>query len=273
MGNSESRSVEALPGSYPEPDTKECERCQNLDIVKFFVTSVSNWRINGNDFRNSDDPVPSAWNLGTYRDIVQEQNCPGCRFLSALAPDPPSNPSAPLYLFTGWALQREEPLLDRSLFSQAVPERCKCLYISQKNQTCDTIRDAASPISGLFENFSMTARKVDEKIDFGRLGNWLHQCDKNHPTSCARAYTPELPRIRLIDVHTRQIVPYPAPQCKYICLSYVWGGVDQGSYTVNSRVEKGPQTIEDAMLVTRKLGVRHLWVDSVRPCRDGCSSD
>ena len=62
-----------------------------------------------------------------------------------------------------------------------------------------------------------------------------------------------------------------APAAPYVALSYCWGG-DQMAKTVKSRVtvyEKDiplhtlPQTIQDAIVVTRGIGLRYLWVDAM----------
>jgi hypothetical protein len=49
----------------------------------------------------------------------------------------------------------------------------------------------------------------------------------------------------------------------YIALSYVWGQVSQGGVPVNTELGSLPQTIEDAISVTKSLGKRYLWVDAL----------
>lgn len=64
-----------------------------------------------------------------------------------------------------------------------------------------------------------------------------------------------LPGFRLIDCDSssRDVLDKPLTE-KYVALSYVWGevAVVPGSW---------PQVVLDAILVTRKLGLRYLWVD------------
>ena len=88
--------------------------------------------------------------------------------------------------------------------------------------------------------------------------------------------------LRVIDVERRLVIDAP-PSCEFVALSYVWGtvGRDLGSAinvssseldTLKNLEGKGsdmskslpdtlPQTIEDALVVTRNLGQRYLWVD------------
>lgn len=70
----------------------------------------------------------------------------------------------------------------------------------------------------------------------------------------------KLTQLHVIDCIDRQVVPAPT-SCQFVALSYVWGT------SVKPRPLDGaaklPQTIEDAILVTRALGLQYLWVDSI----------
>ena len=56
---------------------------------------------------------------------------------------------------------------------------------------------------------------------------------------------------------------YPSYGCDYIAVSYIWGGVVQPSYKLGDILPTIPATLEDAMVVTRLLGKRYLWADSL----------
>jgi hypothetical protein len=69
------------------------------------------------------------------------------------------------------------------------------------------------------------------------------------------------------------IVPIP-PLCRFVALSYVWGGTGEGYWTTKanliSRSAPGgldasilPDTISDTILLVRQLGERYLWIDSL----------
>lgn len=83
------------------------------------------------------------------------------------------------------------------------------------------------------------------------------------------------PCFRLIDVINNSIIrPTPEggkPPC-YVALSYPWGNAKQGQLTrdLETEAEKDdglcyvgplPRTIDDAIEVTKMLGIRYLWVD------------
>ncbi|KAI0325489.1 HET-domain-containing protein [Cubamyces sp. BRFM 1775] len=103
----------------------------------------------------------------------------------------------------------------------------------------------------------------------------VEECDRAHAACQAITHDPVLPR-RLVDcsdpLHVRIIETDSSMREQYVALSYVWGG-DQPHRTRKSNLasymREGidpatlPQTIQDAIRVTRALGVRFLWLDSL----------
>ena len=115
---------------------------------------------------------------------------------------------------------------------------------------------------------------------FGIIRNLLALCEGRHE-QCMGSVTeqPPLPtNFTLIDTLNRMLVPYTDSK-PYIALSYVWGEsclerdwVNDGEsirlgelvqriYERNSLPVDLPQTIEDAICVTRRISQRYLWVD------------
>ncbi|KAK3386460.1 heterokaryon incompatibility protein-domain-containing protein [Podospora didyma] len=102
--------------------------------------------------------------------------------------------------------------------------------------------------------------------------SWNQACGKNH-SRCNGRQTPFMP-VRLIKVddparlHIAENVTEAAP---YVALSYVWGFAQSHVLTTTTLTAKTagidqtqlPQTIRDAIDVTRRLGFCHLWVDSL----------
>ncbi|KAF8850430.1 HET-domain-containing protein, partial [Acephala macrosclerotiorum] len=119
--------------------------------------------------------------------------------------------------------------------------------------------------------------KVDQdNANVELIRRWLTQCHRVHGIFCEESggAARTLPHIRVIDVQSGSIIEAPHP-CRYIALSYVWGNSnsaqlkrkalrfdDRGSPFARLP-QKLPQTIEDAIHVTRSLGERYLWVDSL----------
>ncbi|KAH8586046.1 heterokaryon incompatibility protein-domain-containing protein [Bisporella sp. PMI_857] len=110
----------------------------------------------------------------------------------------------------------------------------------------------------------------------GTLANiqsWISHCSENHP-QCKRT-TQALPT-RLIDVgqdgHTPRLVISKAGKTGlYICLSHCWGDNQPLKTTTKTLKahQKGipwrhlPKTFQDAITITRQLGIRFLWLDSL----------
>ncbi|KAJ8520042.1 hypothetical protein ONZ45_g3102 [Pleurotus djamor] len=126
-----------------------------------------------------------------------------------------------------------------------------------------------------------------DKIDFNLVRNWIQICEVDHRKDCDKGMMEEhqqdhpadvIPDFRLIDVVDNCLVRgADIHGVKYATLSYVWGRVEF-LRTLKSNVghfeqhgglwrpevyEKIPLTIRDAMQVTKEIGLRYLWVDSL----------
>ncbi|KAH7320754.1 heterokaryon incompatibility protein-domain-containing protein [Stachybotrys elegans] len=112
---------------------------------------------------------------------------------------------------------------------------------------------------------------------------WLKECDENHP-ACSKALVvgsvsgkePVLPT-RVIDVGPPQSSANPrlilskGRRARYCALSHCWGGAAILSTRRNNlaAMEAGisldnfPATFVDAIKITRRLGIRYVWIDSL----------
>ncbi|KAF2453856.1 heterokaryon incompatibility protein-domain-containing protein [Lineolata rhizophorae] len=119
-------------------------------------------------------------------------------------------------------------------------------------------------------------RNADCKEMFDRVHELLDQCIDHH--DCGIIPDTELPS-RVLDVSDNATstvrllvtVEGSATHGKYVALSYC-RGVAQGLNTTSDTLDKMkvgidlsimPKTIQDAVLVTRGLGIRYLWVDAL----------
>lgn len=109
-----------------------------------------------------------------------------------------------------------------------------------------------------------------------RAKELLKLCTGQHKV-CSRKVTQELPS-RVLDVGSedgklplRLHVKHGSEHADYVTLSYCWGGPQQFTTTSNTLKERAqgidfmqlPQTIQDAVKFTRKLGFRYLWIDAL----------
>ena len=114
---------------------------------------------------------------------------------------------------------------------------------------------------------------VASERSFRQAKQWLQECVKQHSRNfCPKLKKTRLPKrvIDVSDVHPRLHFSEGAP-AKYACLSYCWGNSWQKQVvTILNNVHQNsnriifenlPQTIKDAITVTRRLNLRYIWID------------
>ncbi|KAF2491165.1 HET-domain-containing protein, partial [Lophium mytilinum] len=113
----------------------------------------------------------------------------------------------------------------------------------------------------------------------GRLRKWIDGCDATHKT-CKMNTASRLPS-RLIDVTeilrggisgVKLVHTTTRQSGKYVCLSHCWGKTPIMCCTTNNSLGKAmdfieyslfPRNFQDAIAITRRLGLRYIWIDSV----------
>ncbi|OAX35137.1 HET-domain-containing protein [Rhizopogon vinicolor AM-OR11-026] len=121
-------------------------------------------------------------------------------------------------------------------------------------------------------------RRVGQNVDIDLLKRWIHICEHGHLGRCEKVWWRSaedvLPKVvRVLDVTRMAIVPAPAA-CRYVALSYVWGGMGEEYWTTRAnlkpRSRRGgldasllPGTISDTIQLIRQLGERYLWIDAL----------
>jgi len=139
--------------------------------------------------------------------------------------------------------------------------------------------------------------KMTKFADYSLLRMWLNECRRHHnscrdPDMSFRHYSfigfNRARPLRLIDIETGFIHrTEDLPDLTYACLSYVWGrtGVQERllksthGWVYNHDGERVSvplprdlsNTIRDAMIVTKELDIRYLWVDALCIVQDDLS--
>jgi hypothetical protein len=104
---------------------------------------------------------------------------------------------------------------------------------------------------------------------------WINNCSENHAKCAAREGEPSSMPTRVLRISEHGEYAYLSPfgdsKERYAALSYTWGG-KSGFRTTKSTFDARlrpfpvaalPQTIQDAAVVARKIGIECLWVDSL----------
>jgi len=124
----------------------------------------------------------------------------------------------------------------------------------------------------------MTSERVSKRTDSEQAlisaKAWLDCCLTDHPEDgwCSSEITAKLPR-RVVDIGDESIklVETVGEVDSYICLSHCWGPAQIITTTRETleerkrqiRPEDLSQTFKDAVEITRRLGVRYIWIDSL----------
>lgn len=116
------------------------------------------------------------------------------------------------------------------------------------------------------------------KLSLTLVKSWMQSCVEGHGEACGLSRSPRFNEIEelllVIDVEKDCIV-HPVEEFRYLALSYVWGKVDsvkllkenfadlQEPSGVAKIFERLARTIQDAITLTKELGERYLWIDSL----------
>lgn len=121
-----------------------------------------------------------------------------------------------------------------------------------------------------------TSNREDGLLNPAQIRHWLDCCQTWHGHTCEdlMSSSKETFSYHLIDVLEGCLVSMQSA-CRYIALSYIWGRCNTLltlRENISAFMQKGslsentagmPKSIGDAILLTRLLGERYLWVDSL----------
>jgi hypothetical protein len=113
-----------------------------------------------------------------------------------------------------------------------------------------------------------------------KITKWMAHCVSNHPRcTLVNDFVPT----RLVELDEYRsdvvIISSPAAPVKWLALSYCWGSSTQSSTTKSNiktrkqylTVAELPKTLQDAIKVTRDLGYKFIWIDSMCILQDDAS--
>ncbi|KAN0120056.1 Heterokaryon incompatibility protein (HET) domain containing protein [Hyaloscypha variabilis] len=139
--------------------------------------------------------------------------------------------------------------------------------------------EANDHLRPFFHKSYISMNSISSDGTFNKIRTLLLECESNHST-CNLRRSQDLPNLpnRVLEILTegeelaiRLHISESEERGSYAALSYCWGGPQRftlKTMTLNSMI-RGipltilPRTILDAITVTRKLGMRFLWVDSL----------
>ncbi|KAI9780657.1 MAG: hypothetical protein M1839_006598 [Geoglossum umbratile] len=145
---------------------------------------------------------------------------------------------------------------------------------------CEIKEDHSPPILKTME------KDPCSKACLAIASGWLGDCLKNHD-SCKPPTEFQKPPKRLINVGTETQNPFlvetstGSQQLKWLSLSYCWGEEPSMKLTTDTMdmlkngvpLNKFDPTIQDAILVTRALGITYIWIDALCIVQDRNTKD
>lgn len=214
--------------------------------------------------------------LGSVEDVTSKiQECPSCDAIFRAIPTPA-------------LLTPDNTLKARLSYNQ--PRLRISIFTSPASDSATSQAKAGASISyfttSTADPTQPHARLLDpDRINTSLIKSWINRCDAAHEHLCRRTndrYLLPDATLNFIDVQDLCIVTPPTDDkgtqnVTYVALSYVWGKISGGVLrALKGNIEalrrpgafaearyQLPKTVRDAITLTRDLGLRYLWVDSV----------
>jgi hypothetical protein len=132
----------------------------------------------------------------------------------------------------------------------------------------------AAPTSKSASEPTLLARNRPARFDITLFNSWLQICATSHSQCCRKPVDATVP-LRLIDVLNMCLVTMnnrEKAEVEYLALSYVWGEGPKEFVLTTENIQEYcrprgipilPKTISDAVTLTKKMGKKYLWVDSL----------
>jgi hypothetical protein len=208
-----------------------CSHCANIDWA--FIMAQRSISHRSHDSEGFIDFFP--WY--NSRTSAGAHSCPLCALIHSLVRD------------GSGALRTCMQLADFVLLQTGRTQRGAPVIIPQSN-------DPLSPMVSILHPQSAEDQFVPclidaESVDYTTLRVWLRQCRNDHTKACVPTRSIPSLNFKVLDCASREAVE-AGPDCSYVALSYVWGQYQDES-------DAGfPRTIEDAFIVSIKLGYEYI---------------
>lgn len=284
-------------------DDALCTSCLALDLSPRKFVVLPGDKEYGTAKKDSETITRFDFEFGTVEDIVKRKSCPLCRLVCTAtnADKLPAldHTDTPIIIVANWRTTgpriASEPgqQIDPDAEPMHRPE-LRYLLVAALNSDRRTFTNDFIPWKQMWllyddvatadplaapnaKDYSVCLRKSDA-IDFGLVRRRIANCRDQHGDACNGDHThlddEDLAEFLFIDVE-RQCLTHIRSGTEYAALSYVWGTRNFFKTTraavaelerpgaLDLGGEHLPFTIRDAMLVTRKVGMRYLWVDTL----------
>ncbi len=255
-----------------------CDRCSDIDILGLLSDpDIRDELVPGKEAEGSENARENdkkQIDLGVLRSLRLVSSCPICRLIYSVFPSPVGKQD----LGSRYHLRpfRGYNMLGQTLASAGAEVQAQyAVYASVESREevisfkshymGDQIGSqvhrvqkalALSRANPAPNQPGLAAQARDIMVNFDILNSWMDRC-QTHDAQCHVKWSDQLLICRMVDVAARKVVDCPR-NCRYAALSYMWGGICPQERALEDG--KLPQTIEDAITVTKRLGIGYLWV-------------
>lgn len=257
-----------------------CSRCAKFDIIRAFSEadpldeSQRGELEKAQYIQHAERQEQYRLRFGLLSQFHMKPSCPLCRLLYRLIPRPPPEHDTTVLTLIPyrWHIRQDH--------WEGVPEDHKRKFAiwfglstpgldmsgpsffnaGQQLRVAMMTGEAIAMHPNSSSEDSYSARVIEGMVNVDHIRKGLEHCRKHHSEQCNAKFDKGLLITKMLDVNTRKVVDCP-DNCDYLALSYVWGGI----HPADGALEAGtlPQTIEDAITLTKRLGKQYLWVGSV----------
>ncbi|KAG6377608.1 heterokaryon incompatibility protein-domain-containing protein [Boletus reticuloceps] len=265
------------PVTVPNSGTTLCTTCITLDLKKILRDGL---------------PEAKMISLGTLSDITNKNDCCAfCRLVADLIRRrwrlddfPDADVQGTNFSVSAHAIGTLIPNLDekkqahRLFIHAARPLDITVALMAAKAAPYLDIQLLEEDSRKVPRSKALHGRRVKDNVDIHLIKRWIKLCERAHGDACEtvrwKSGDEDLPEcVRMVDV-IRMALVHAGHNCRYVALSYVWGGPggDYWTSTANAGARNRPSgleesvlpaTIVDAIQLTRQIGERYLWVDAL----------
>ncbi|EXJ95641.1 hypothetical protein A1O1_00763 [Capronia coronata CBS 617.96] len=284
LGRLPSSWVKALDDRNVPQESYICDTCRGLDlrVESFLAQPTDNQYQKAQNFRY----------LGKLSQIRRRAHCPFCRLVLQIADRPSDQRTPSLHAdddpacYARWVVDGQEDLgpdPDRPGEHIYRPKTRRLLIYSDPQTFKDGYIVLLADDAPNREFFGRRITSPD-LLDPTQIRQWICDCERTHADECEESLVhPDLlgaPKnvFRAIDVDQMCIVE-TSQSSRYVALSYLWGKNFSQLFTTSKNLpklsqpgalekERLPRTIKDAITLTKLLGERYLWTDSLALLHD-----
>jgi len=253
-----------------------------------------------------DDEIEDDF-LGTANEILQHRGCDLCQLIRGILVDRTKNPRITTALGDGTRDKVRTLIGTLRVIFDDFGEDSVLVSLAKKPKDPKTSDREPQPVCIAEVSFSkelqsahiyplslttaLTVRRQNAaqihggaNIDVKQIKGWIDECEKTHGPQCTESHMSNIRTHGELNPHFIHVwemrIVDGSFNWKYLTLSYVWGGIEmlkatkalmpslKQFHSLSARLDQIPQVIKDAIALTKALGMKYLWVDSLCIAQD-----